>query len=197
MFCADEFSKEFLSCFSKDIKDFLQKCSCSFFPGTFAKVLKDRGLKLVAVESCTGGLISKIITDYPGSSEWFWGSFVTYDNNAKIAVGVPGSVIEQNGAVSKETVLSMAESGFNLANGAGVCVSVSGIAGPGGGSVDKPAGTVWIGIKKEVPRAFKFLFSGSREEVRKKAAFSALFLIYKEILNKNEGIDTVFFNNYI
>jgi PncC family amidohydrolase len=194
----DNFCKEFLNFFPGEIKNFMETGTCSFFPGSFSKLLKEKKLKLVTVESCTGGLISKIITDFPGSSDWFWGAFVTYNNSAKTAIGVSDSVIESNGAVSKETVVAMAENGLRIAgSNAGICVSVSGIAGPDGGTIEKPAGTVWIGIKKDSARAFKFLFSGTREDVRVKTAFSALFIVYKEMLNKNESLDTVIFNNYI
>ena len=160
-----------------------------------AGVLLEKGLKLSVVESCTGGLIGKMVTDKPGSSMWFWGGFITYDNSAKTALGVPAGIIEKFGAVSRETVESMAEMGLER-SGTGICVSVSGIAGPDGGSFEKPAGTVWIGIKNEKISSFRFLFSGSRAEIREKAAQAALLIVYKKLLN-NAGVDSTIFEYYI
>lgn len=160
-----------------------------------AGILLEKGLKLSVVESCTGGLIGKMVTDKPGSSSWFWGGYITYDNSAKIDLGVPASIIEKYGAVSRETVGSMAEAGLKK-SGAGICVSVSGIAGPDGGSFEKPAGTVWIGVKKETISSFRFLFSGSRAEIREKAAQAALLIVYKKLLN-NAGVDSNIFEYYI
>ena len=152
-----------------------------------SELLKKNGAKLAVVESCTGGLISKTVTDKPGSSDYFWGGFVTYDNKAKESLGVPASVIKKYGAVSMETVISMAEKGLEK-SGADICVSVSGIAGPGGGSIDKPAGTVWIAVKKDIAKTFLFLFSGTRKEIRDKAAQTALLVVCKELLDKGEGL---------
>ena len=160
--------------------------------------LKENGAKLVVVESCTGGSISKIITDKPGSSDYFWGGFITYNNKAKEELGVPAFIIEKYGAVSEETVVSMAEKGLEK-SGADICVSVSGIAGPGGGSVDKPVGTVWIAVKtvkKDIAKTFMFLFLGSRKEIRDKASQAALLIISKELLI-SEGIDSTIFEYYI
>ncbi len=160
-----------------------------------SSALKEKGIRLSVVESCTGGLIGKMITDRAGSSAWFWGGFITYENSAKSLLGVPASVLENFGAVSRETVLSMAEKGLE-SSGAGICVAVSGIAGPDGGSFEKPVGTVWIGVKKESSRAYRFLFSGTRTEIREKAAQAALLAVYKELLNI-AGVDSNIFEYYI
>jgi PncC family amidohydrolase len=160
-----------------------------------SEALKKNDAKLVVVESCTGGLISKIVTDKPGSSDYFWGGFITYDNKAKENLGVSASIIEKYGAVSEETVISMAEKGLEKSE-ADICVSVSGIAGPGGGFINKPVGTVWIAVKKDIVKTFLFLFSGSRKDIRDKAAKAALLIVYKELLN-DRGVDSTIFEHYI
>jgi len=159
-----------------------------------ADALKKNGSKLVVVESCTGGLISKIITDKPGSSAYFWGGFITYNNKAKEELGVPTSVLEKYGAVSREAVISMTVKALEK-SGVDICASVSGIAGPDGGTADKPTGTVWIAVKKDIIKTFKFLFSGSRKEIRDKAAQTALLVVCKELNNK--GVDSTIFEHYI
>lgn len=101
-------------------------------------------LSLVTAESCTGGWIAKTVTDIAGSSDWFDCGMVAYSYEAKQAMlGVRPETLEQHGAVSRETVIEMV-SGALVHSGAGVAVAVTGIAGPGGGSTDKPVGTVWL-----------------------------------------------------
>ena len=140
---------------------------------------------MTAAESCTGGLISKIMTDYPGSSNLFWGSFITYSNDAKMKLlSVRESVLEACGAVSAETVIEMAD-GAIKASGASCSVSVSGIAGPDGGTIDKPVGTVWIcaALSNGIHKFEKFQFSGDRAMVREKTAQSAIMMLYHLILD--------------
>jgi nicotinamide-nucleotide amidase len=109
-------------------------------------LLLERGLSLAAAESCTGGLISKRITDVAGSSAYFGMGLVTYSNEAKMRLlGVPAATLEAYGAVSEETVRAMAEGALRT-SGAGIAVAVSGIAGPGGGTPEKPVGTVCFGL---------------------------------------------------
>lgn len=146
-------------------------------------LLRDRSLVMTSAESCTGGLISKSMTDFSGSSDIFWGGFVTYSNESKTALlGVGEEVLEKYGAVSEETVTAMAEGALRL-SGAGCSVSVSGIAGPGGGSGEKPVGTVWIGVSlKGVKTLAKlFLFKGNREEIRYSAALEGIRLLSETI----------------
>ena len=189
----EENIKKFLFSLPKDLMFFNSSCIDLSVADMAAAALIKNGAKLVAVESCTGGLISKIITDKPGSSGYFWGGYITYDNKAKECLGVHASVIEKYGAVSKEAVISMAEKGLER-SGADISVSVSGIAGPDGGSIDKPVGTVWIAVKKDIAKTFLFLFSGSRKEIRDKASQAALLIICKEL---NGGVDSNIFEQYI
>ena len=135
-------------------------------------------------ESCTGGLIAEKITDIAGSSVYFKSSVVTYSDESKIKyLGVKEETLQNFGAVSEETAKEMAEGARNAA-GCDYAVSVTGIAGPGGGSKDKPVGLVYIGIAsgKEM-QAFKYIFPGSRKDVRNRAANTALDLLRRKILN--------------
>jgi nicotinamide-nucleotide amidase len=140
-----------------------------------AEVIR-RNLMLVTAESCTGGWIAKTLTDLPGSSAWFDAGVVTYSYEAKEALlGVNPRTLEQFGAVSEEAVLEMV-SGALARFGAGVAVAVTGIAGPSGGTVEKPVGTVWIGWKRRggYGHAKLFHFPGDREAVRRQTVAAAL-----------------------
>ncbi len=131
---------------------------------------------VVTAESCTGGWIAKTLTDLPGSSAWFDAGVVTYSYGAKEALlGVNPRTLERTGAVSEETVLEMV-SGALARFGAGMAVAVTGIAGPSGGTPEKPVGTVWIGWKRRggYARAKLFHFAGDREAVRRQTVAAAL-----------------------
>lgn len=131
---------------------------------------------LVTAESCTGGWIAKCMTDVAGSSGWFDCGMAAYSYEAKQALlGVRSETLEQFGAVSRETVVEMV-SGALVHSGASIAVAVTGIAGPGGGSDDKPVGTVWIGWKRRggYARAEVFHFEGDRDAVRRQTVASAL-----------------------
>ncbi|HAR97122.1 MAG TPA: competence protein ComA [Deltaproteobacteria bacterium] len=138
----------------------------------------EKSLKLSVAESCTGGLIASRITDIAGSSEYFDAGMVTYSNAAKIRfLGVPEELLIRHGAVSRETAESMAQ-GVRRATGSHVGLSVTGIAGPGGGSDLKPVGTVFIGISWEEGVLVKgFLFKGDRKEIRQQASDAALQMV--------------------
>ena len=111
-----------------------------------AAKLTEKGWMLATAESCTGGMIAAACTDLAGSSQWFDRGFVTYSNEAKTEMlGVPAELIAKHGAVSEEVVRAMAEGAIRHSR-AQVSIAVTGVAGPGGGSVEKPVGTVWVGI---------------------------------------------------
>lgn len=132
-----------------------------------AALLLQAGRRVCTAESCTGGLIAKTFTDLAGSSDWFERGFVTYSNEAKREMlAVPASIIEDYGAVSEPVANAMA-SGALRHSRADFAIAVTGVAGPGGGSEDKPVGTVWIAIASSdqlVARLFRF--EGDRAAVR-------------------------------
>ncbi|HET6555045.1 MAG TPA: CinA family protein [Dyella sp.] len=147
-----------------------------------AAALQQR-LMLVTAESCTGGWIAKTLTDLPGSSAWFDAGVVTYSYEAKEALlGVNPRTLERTGAVSEETVLEMV-SGALARFGAGMAVAVTGIAGPSGGTPEKPVGTVWLGWKRRggYAHARLFHFDGDREAVRRQTVAAALSGVIKAL----------------
>ena len=142
------------------------------------KQLAEKKLKLALAESCTGGLIAKMITDTAGASEYFRTGWVTYSNQAKVEqLGIDEELIEKNGAVSSEVAEAMAEAAKQKA-GADISVAVTGIAGPGGGSADKPAGLVYIAVNMGRNTVVqRYVFSGKREYIRKRTALTALNIV--------------------
>lgn len=138
-------------------------------------VLREKGLTLATAESCTGGLISNLITDIPGSSDYMLGGVVSYANEVKVnELGVSLMDLENVGAVSKEVALQMAK-GVALRLGSDVGISTTGIAGPGGGTEEKPVGTVWIGIyTPEQHFAVKAFFTKDRIANKERSAVVAL-----------------------
>lgn len=148
-------------------------------------LLHEQGLKLVLAESCTGGLLGSRITDVPGSSEYFLGGVVAYAYEVKAdLLGVRWNTLNTNGAVSRETVLEMARGVRNLLK-ADIAISVSGIAGPGGGTPEKPVGTTWIGlVANDEERAEKFQFSGGREENKISSVDAALKMLLDYLQSK-------------
>ena len=142
--------------------------------------LKERGLVLACAESCTGGWVAQTITAMAGSSEWFDRGFVTYSNEAKQEMlGVPEAILAQHGAVSEPTARAMA-AGALAHSRATVTLSITGIAGPSGGTAEKPVGLVWFGWAKgrgtqvDDLRSESRIFSGDREAVRRQAVIHAL-----------------------
>ena len=139
-------------------------------------LLLDKGWYVSTAESCTGGWISKIITDVPGSSQWFNCSFVTYSNEAKRSIlNVSSVILKKFGAVSEEVALEMANGLLELGH-SNVALSVTGVAGPDGGTNEKPVGMVCFGLcVKGLSCVTKtFYFSGTRKEIRKKAVKQGL-----------------------
>ena len=149
------------------------------------QLLQSRGLKLVLAESCTGGLLGSRITDVPGSSEYFLGGVVAYAYEAKAnLLGVSWETLNTKGAVSRETVLEMARGIRNLLK-ADIAVSVTGIAGPGGGTPEKPVGTTWIGLVAEDGEWAKiYPFTGDREANKISAVEAALNLLLDYLQGK-------------
>ncbi|MCG0237876.1 MAG: competence/damage-inducible protein A [Firmicutes bacterium] len=145
-------------------------------------LLRERGETLALAESCTGGLVAQRITAVPGASAYFLAGYVTYSNEAKVEVlGVPREVLAAHGAVSEATVRAMA-TGARERSGATWAVSISGIAGPTGGTPEKPVGTVWIGLAGPgVVEARRYQFRGSRQEIRQWAAQTALALLWSHL----------------
>jgi nicotinamide-nucleotide amidase len=134
------------------------------------------GLQLATAESCTGGWLSKVVTDIPGSSRWLDRGFVTYSNAAKQEMlGVSSDMIADHGSVSEEVALDMAR-GALAHSSAAVAVAITGIAGPDGGTEDKPVGTVcfaWV-LEGQAPLTQRVQFAGNREEVRHQSVRLAL-----------------------
>ena len=141
-----------------------------------AAALVKRNLRIVLAESCTGGLVCQQLTNIPGSSVWFDRGFITYSNDSKIELlKVNQTTLAKYGAVSKEIASEMAIGALNTSR-ADIALSITGIAGPSGGSIDKPVGTVFFAIayqKKIVFNASK-IFPGSRENIRESSCLFAL-----------------------
>ncbi|MBO8158540.1 competence/damage-inducible protein A [Thermosyntropha sp.] len=148
-----------------------------------AKLARKRNINLAFAESCTGGLLAKMITDLPGSSEYFWGGVVTYSNEAKEKIlGVKSQTLSTYGAVSEETAREMLKGILEL-SGAQMGAAITGIAGPGGGSEKKPVGLVYIAVGSLERNVVKKMnFAGDREIVRILSAKTALDLIRRELL---------------
>lgn len=146
--------------------------------GVVVRMLTERGETLATVESCTGGLLGGMVTEVAGSSRAYAGGWVTYSNEMKVReVGVPEAVLSAHGAVSRETAEAMARGGREQ-SGADWCLSITGIAGPEGGTAEKPVGTVWIGLAgPEGVGAKRFRFTGERANIRDWSARSALAML--------------------
>ena len=149
--------------------------STQYLPGPLANLMLKRGWMLATAESCTGGMIAAACTDLAGSSQWFERGFVTYSNAAKTEMlEVDANLITQHGAVSEPVARAMAQ-GALARSAAHVTVAVTGVAGPGGGTVEKPVGTVWlawatpVGVSSEVKH-----FAGDRAAVRAATVHYAL-----------------------
>lgn len=147
-------------------------------PAALCQLFRDRGWSLATAESCTGGRLGDLITGRPGSSEFYLGGVVAYSNRAKTELlGVESGIIREKGAVSPETALAMAR-GARKVFGSTVGAAITGIAGPGGGSPEKPVGLVYISLAG--PRGEKVerhVFAGSRDEIKLRAARRAIALL--------------------
>ena len=148
------------------------------------RALKARGATVTTAESCTGGWIAKAITDIAGSSAWFERGFVIYSNDAKSQmIGFSEATLREYGAVSEPVVVEMAIGALRAAR-ADYAISVSGVAGPDGGSVEKPVGTVWFGVASVSGQGVtrRECFAGDREAVRRQATAYALNLLWQQFL---------------
>jgi nicotinamide-nucleotide amidase len=144
---------------------------------------RSRALKLAVAESCTGGLLGTRLTEIPGSSDVFVGGVIAYDNRIKVdLLGVPPELLAEHGAVSEPVALRMAAGAAERLS-AEAALSVTGIAGPGGGTPSKPVGTVWLGCSVNgTTEARRILFTGSRHDIRARAAQAALFLLFRRLV---------------
>lgn len=135
----------------------------------------NKGIMISTAESCTGGWVSEMITSVPGSSGWFDRGFITYSNTAKEEMlGVDTETLEKHGAVSEQTAREMAQGALEHSH-AQISVAITGIAGPGGGTEEKPVGTIWFAWSdKKNTIARKELFSGDRYAIRQQAVITAL-----------------------
>ncbi len=142
---------------------------------SLGNLLTAKSLTIAVAESCTGGLIGHMITDIPGSSAYFLGGIISYSNQAKCdLLGVSPDTLKQYGAVSDQTAMQMA-TGVKVRFGSDIGLSVTGIAGPDGGTVEKPVGTVFMGFAFDrEPVSIKYLFKGSRQEIKQQTAEIAL-----------------------
>jgi nicotinamide-nucleotide amidase len=139
------------------------------------------GLKIGVAESCTGGMLGARLTAIAGSSDVFMGGVIAYDNSVKRDVlGVPGSDLEEHGAVSEEVATAMASSVRRLVK-ADIGVGITGVAGPGGGTAAKPVGMVWVALDGVATEARCLRLFGTREEVRQRAAQAALDMIRRAL----------------
>lgn len=149
------------------------------------ELLRRHGLKVAVAESCTAGLIGKRLTEFSGSSDYFWGGMIVYSDRAKVELlGVSEAKLERHGAVSEEVALEMAE-GVCRRSGAEAAIAVTGIAGPTGGSEEKPVGTVWLAVKvRDVTVARQRFYPGTRDMVRARAAQGGLDLLRRTLLEE-------------
>ena len=167
------------------VKEYLYGFDEETIAGVLGDLLRKNGLTISTAESCTGGNIAHLLTSIPGSSAWYMGSTITYSYESKTELlGVPKEVIEKHGAVSEEVVTSMVNNAKKLL-GTSCAVATSGIAGPGGGTPDKPVGTVWIAVSS--PRqtiARKVLLGDNRLRTIQVASETALNMLRKLLISE-------------
>ena len=165
------------------VEKFIYAAGETDLENTIGTLLKERRLRIALAESCTGGLIADRITNISGSSDYFERGIITYSNKSKRdELGVPSELIGTHGAVSREVAEAMAL-GIRSASGTDIGISTTGIAGPTGGSPDKPIGLVWIGYSdKDETFALQFIFGGERRIVKERAAQAALEMLRRKIL---------------
>jgi nicotinamide-nucleotide amidase len=154
-------------------------------PEVVCRLLEARSLTLALAESCTGGLVAELVTNVPGASRSFLGGVVAYSNGAKTELlGVEPALIERHGVVSAEVARAMAE-GARRRFGSDLALALTGIAGPAGGTPEKPVGLVhWAAASEAGVEAKHAVFSGKREQVRRRSAYAALALARRVVLRR-------------
>jgi nicotinamide-nucleotide amidase len=169
-----------------EIKDYLFGYNEELIEGVLGNLLRKLKLTISTAESCTGGYVAHLLTSIAGSSEYYMGSTVTYSYKSKSDIlGVPEELIYKHGAVSEEVVRAMAE-GVKQKFGTDCAIATSGIAGPGGGTPDKPVGTVWIAIcTPKGTFARKVLLGDNRLRTIQVAATTAINMLRKQLLVEN------------
>jgi len=170
------------SSLAREVGDVLLGSDLVSLEGLVGRYLQKRGLTLAVAESCTGGLIGHRLTDVPGASDYFLGGVVSYSNDAKAnLLRVPAAVLAQKGAVSPETARDMARGVKTLFNAA-IGLAVTGIAGPSGGSLEKPVGTVYIALATpEGEEVWRYQFHGNRADIKTLTAETALDRLRREL----------------
>jgi competence/damage-inducible protein CinA-like protein len=175
----------------KTLGDHVIGCGTETLQGNVCRLLTDHGTTLALAESCTGGMIAKLLTDIPGASAFFERGAVTYANSAKHDwLQVPAEILVRQGAVSPECALAMAQ-GIRQAARTELGLAVTGIAGPDGGSAEKPVGTVFIALASATTtRVEEFRFGGSRERIRTLTSFTALDWLRRYAIGRFESEQT-------
>lgn len=169
----------------KYIEDYIYGYDSHTLPKVIGQHLLEKNLTISAAESCTGGYISHLITSVPGSSNYYRGSILAYDNEVKKKLlGVKESTLAQQGAVSEQTVLEMAE-GVRKSLGTDIGISSSGIAGPGGGTPEKPVGTIWIAYSDNKGAFAKKLMLGNDRDINIKYTAIGVLNLLRQTLLKN------------
>jgi PncC family amidohydrolase len=155
---------------------------------TAGQLLRQRGLRLAVAESCTGGLIGHRLTNIPGSSDYFLGGVIAYAYDAKVRLlGVHWATLEKYGAVSREVAIEMAR-GVRTGLTADIGLSVTGIAGPGGGTPQKPVGLTWVGFSSsDGDEARQFIWQGDRLQVKEQSAEVALQMLVDYLRKVDDG----------
>ncbi|MEO0647807.1 MAG: competence/damage-inducible protein A [Cyanobacteria bacterium J06650_10] len=170
-----------LACYGKDTDTMAE---------VVGQLLRAKGQTLSVAESCTGGGLGQLLTAVPGSSDYFWGGVISYDNQVKAGVlGVDPAILAQKGAVSAEVAEMMADGVRDRLN-TDWALSITGIAGPGGGTSEKPVGLVYLGLSSEgetVTERCLFGETNTREQIRQRSALSALNLLRHKLLSKDSG----------
>jgi len=168
------------------IDDYIYGYDEETLPGAIGRLLKEKGATLAVAESCTGGLVGKLLTDTPGSSDYFVGGVIAYSNELKIGLlNVAETILQKHGAVSPQCAIAMAEGAMKRL-GATLAVSVTGVAGPDGGTPEKPVGLIFIGLAAPgKSKVIEHRLGGGRERIRERSATLALDMVRKHL----RGID--------